>query len=206
MDLPNSPSAFPDSTRAAAAEIQRLKDEISRQESEIVRLRELCDTDPVTGVANRRRFDDEIHRFIALYHRLNCGFCLAVLDIDNFKLVNDRLGHTIGDRVLMTLAEALRQSLRSTDFVARIGGDEFAIILPGIGLDEAQHVLQRLHAQTEPLLADVCTAGPVAAAAARDLLPIRWSGGVAAMSGQQVAEQLLAAADAAMYDEKAAPR
>lgn len=92
--------------------------------------------DPLTGLANRRRFDEALAASAAQARRQRWPFTLVVLDVDGFKAVNDRYGHPMGDRVLVELANELRRSLRASDVAARIGGDELAVLLadgaPGV--------------------------------------------------------------------------
>ncbi len=179
------------SSDALNAEIRCLNLKVEEQAREIERLRTLSDTDPVTGIANRRRFDEELQRSVAEFHRLERGFCLVIVDIDRFKQINDRLGHVMGDRVLRTLAHAIRQQIRATDFIARLGGDEFAILLPGINEAEAAHIISRSKQFADPLLAEVIPDQPV-----------RWSAGIAVMAGELTRDQLMATADSAMFEDK----
>ncbi|MGQ4828129.1 GGDEF domain-containing protein, partial [Enterococcus faecalis] len=86
-------------------------------------------TDPLTGLANRRAFVEALEAHVG---QKRSG-CLAIIDIDHFKQVNDRHGHAAGDRVLQAFGEVARSTLRSSDMVARIGGEEFAVILPETG-------------------------------------------------------------------------
>jgi diguanylate cyclase (GGDEF)-like protein len=101
-------------------------------------------TDPLTGLYNRRALDsrlsDELRRSVR-YQRL---FSIAMIDFDNFKQVNDKFGHAIGDRVLQRLATCLSDNVRNTDFLARLGGDEFALLMPETGIKMAEGLLQRL--------------------------------------------------------------
>jgi diguanylate cyclase (GGDEF)-like protein len=85
--------------------------------------------DALTGLPNRRAFEAELRRRVALSRRRGLGFTLAMVDLDHFKLVNDQLGHPEGDTVLRRSGEAIRRSLRTSDRVFRVGGEEFALIL-----------------------------------------------------------------------------
>ena len=102
------------------------------------RLRRLADYDALTGLVNRRRFEEELNRHLARGHRYGLEGSLLVLDLDNFKQINDSHGHREGDRVLSAVAGALALRMRESDTVGRIGGDEFAVLLPRGGRAEAQ--------------------------------------------------------------------
>ena len=110
------------------------------------RLRDLSEKDSLTQCWNRRKFEHEFSNIIG-----NCSFtkemepsCLAIVDIDHFKRINDKYGHDVGDKVITEVGKILGEESRSSDFVARIGGEEFAIILPNTQLAEAEIILNRL--------------------------------------------------------------
>jgi diguanylate cyclase (GGDEF)-like protein len=110
------------------------------------RLGELARTDGLTGATNWRTFREIVNAEIHRSSRTGRPFTLACVDMDDFKVVNDRHGHAAGDAVLRTFADAARQRLRSTDVVARLGGDEFALLLPETGSEDARTVLMALRA------------------------------------------------------------
>lgn len=101
------------------------------------RLQHLADHDPLTGVLNRRRFEEELIRQLDRCRRYDEHAVLVMLDIDHFKSINDGYGHGVGDEVLETVAAALLGKVRSSDVLARVGGDEFAVILVGVGHEQA---------------------------------------------------------------------
>lgn len=107
-------------------------------------LRQQSETDALTGLFNRRRLlhalDDHFDRFI----RQRMPTCVLMFDVDNFKQVNDALGHLVGDRVLATIADACRDVLDNTDFAVRLGGDEFVVLMPGIRRDGGHVIADRL--------------------------------------------------------------
>jgi diguanylate cyclase (GGDEF)-like protein/PAS domain S-box-containing protein len=109
-------------------------------------LRELSEKDPLSGLWNRRKFDTEIVSHSQRIKRYPDSehVSLALIDIDHFKRVNDKYGHDIGDKVIGEVAQTLSTHLRETDIIARIGGEEFAIIMPHTSLDEAEVVVNRL--------------------------------------------------------------
>jgi diguanylate cyclase (GGDEF)-like protein len=102
--------------------------EVRREESE-QRMLDMAQTDALTGLANRSNFHGTLNRTIAECDRSGSGFALVVMDIDHFKTVNDTLGHEAGDFVLKNISRCLTERLRSTDFVGRLGGEEFGLIL-----------------------------------------------------------------------------
>jgi diguanylate cyclase (GGDEF)-like protein len=165
------------------------------------RMRELqreASQDPLTGLKNRRRFEEDLRTELARSRRQGTTGALLTLDLDNFKQVNDTLGHPVGDRVIEEIAGVLGGRTRETDVLARIGGDEFAIVLPNCDEEEAQRV------------------GETIATAIREHLPhpegvppITVSVGIAMFGSSSDAdsiEWLIAEADAAMYAAKASGR
>ena len=158
------------------------------------RLRYLAEHDPLTGLLNRRRFQDELEGHVQRCERYGAEGVVMLLDLDGFKDVNDTLGHAVGDDVLRRVAEHLSERLRTTDVVARLGGDEFAVLLPKADVATAEHIGRDL---IERLVA--------APADGRDPAVPRVTAtvGIAALSGGPLAERdLLAEADVALYEAK----
>jgi diguanylate cyclase (GGDEF)-like protein len=106
--------------------------------------RQLADLDALTGLHNRRYFHETLARECARAHRYNRRLSLIVFDVDDFKDVNDQVGHLGGDAVLAEAADRVREVIRSADIPCRVGGDEFAVILPESGIDQAEHLFGRL--------------------------------------------------------------
>jgi diguanylate cyclase (GGDEF)-like protein len=106
--------------------------------------RQLADLDALTGLHNRRYFHETLGREVARAHRYDRRLSLIVLDLDDFKAVNDRIGHLAGDAVLAEAAERMRSVVRSADVACRVGGDEFAVILPESGLLDAEQLCRRI--------------------------------------------------------------
>ena len=106
--------------------------------------RQLAELDALTGLHNRRYFDEVLDREVARANRYNRSLALILLDLDDFKAINDRIGHLAGDAVLADLGERVREALRSADIACRVGGDELAVILPESTFAEAQQLYDRL--------------------------------------------------------------
>jgi diguanylate cyclase len=107
--------------------------------------------DPLTGVANRKSFDERFAHELARSARGETPLVMLLWDIDNFKSINDSYGHRAGDRVLQSVAGCFKASLRASDFVARIGGEEFSVLLTGLRLSEAVHIANQLRTAVEGL-------------------------------------------------------
>jgi diguanylate cyclase len=124
-----------------------LNSRVQQLEGELRRLSDEVSTDALTQVANRRGLSQAFEREAARAGREGSLLAVGLIDIDNFKKLNDSLGHAAGDEALKALATKVREALRPMDHVARFGGEEFVVLLPGIGLDEALDVLTRLQRQ-----------------------------------------------------------
>lgn len=127
------------SAGAAAAHALRL-----HVDALVTRLHQLARTDALTDLLNRRAFDEQLQREIARTIRTGEPFALLLGDVDHFKAINDREGHAAGDRALVRVAEVLRGTARTVDTVARVGGEEFAFLLPGTDLTGALDAAERL--------------------------------------------------------------
>jgi diguanylate cyclase (GGDEF)-like protein len=106
--------------------------------------RKLADLDALTGLHNRRYFHETLAREVARAQRYGRRLALIILDLDDFKAINDRIGHLSGDAVLAETAERVRDVVRSADVACRVGGDEFAVILPESSAEEADQLYRRL--------------------------------------------------------------
>jgi diguanylate cyclase (GGDEF)-like protein/PAS domain S-box-containing protein len=174
--------------------ITQVEDIGKRKELE-EQLRHLAQHDSLTELFNRRRFDEELTRQFAHAHRYHTKGALLILDLDNFKEVNDSRGHAAGDDVLRKVGNILRKQLRTTDIAARLGGDEFAVILAEGDSVAATNVAKKLLAAVR---------GGVKVQKAP--VPIRLSIGIALMgaTGASDQESLMHQADASMYRSKKA--
>jgi len=179
-----------------AAEVARLEAELAAMRARVAELETRAESDALTGVMNRRGFERELKRAGAYLRRYGGTAALVYLDLDGFKPVNDRHGHAAGDAVLKAVAATLVGSLRASDTVARIGGDEFAALLWNLSAPAAQAkalVLERAVAA-----ATVAWEG--------GLLSVGASAGVAELSADRDITAIVAQADAAMYARKRARR
>jgi diguanylate cyclase (GGDEF)-like protein len=159
-------------------------------------LRQQASQDPLTGLKNRRRFEEDLRTELARSRRDGTVGTLLMLDLDNFKRVNDTLGHPAGDRTIADIATVLRSRMRTTDVVARLGGDEFAIVLPNCDLEEAEAVASA-----------IATAIREHAPPSEEAPPITVSIGIATFGPEEGGfETTLSAADTAMYEAKHAGR
>ncbi|HEV2920860.1 MAG TPA: GGDEF domain-containing protein [Actinomycetota bacterium] len=131
----------------------------------------LARTDALTGVANRRAWDDELPLELARSARSGQPLCVALLDLDHFKAYNDRHGHQAGDRLLKATAAAWQDRLRKTDLLARYGGEEFAVLLPDCGLDGAMEIAERLRTAPSECTCSIGVAAWADAAGVRPSLP-----------------------------------
>jgi diguanylate cyclase (GGDEF)-like protein len=117
---------------------------LARLRAALEREAALARTDPLTGAANVRTFHEAAALEIERSRRTDRPFTIAYVDLDDFKRVNDRSGHLVGDQVLRTVVRALRENVRATDTVARLGGDEFAVLLPETDTPAADAVVEKI--------------------------------------------------------------
>ncbi|HZQ60342.1 MAG TPA: diguanylate cyclase [Casimicrobiaceae bacterium] len=171
--------------RNAVREVHRRSELERRYEQERRRAR----SDPLTGLANRIAFNDHIERCNRALTEHGVPFVLAFIDIDRFKALNDSQGHVVGDAALRRIARTLLATVRGTDLVARVGGDEFAVLMPGATAEGSPRICGKLHAAL------------LAAAATADL-PIGFSIGVVAFEAPAEPRVVTALADRLMYDVK----
>ena len=151
--------------------------------------RRLADLDALTGLHNRRYFHETLAREIARAHRYGRQLALVVLDLDDFKEVNDRIGHLAGDAALAEAAERVREVVRSADTPCRIGGDEFAVIVPESGIEHVQQLVLRIQQSV--------SSHPVGQAGR-----LRISAGVAELQPQDDSVALFERADEDLYSAK----
>ncbi|MDQ7083847.1 MAG: GGDEF domain-containing protein [Sulfurovum sp.] len=108
-------------------------------------------TDELTQIYNRKFYNDKVLECMSLYHRYQTPFCIIMYDIDNFKNINDSYGHSIGDKVLIQMSALVQSLLRDSDYLFRIGGEEFIVLLPQIQLSEAKNVAEKIRKNVSTL-------------------------------------------------------
>ena len=181
---------------AARQELEGTRAQLNRAQTDLEQAQSLALTDPLTTLPNRRGLDIALSRELSRARRTGTPLCLAVLDIDYFKRINDQFGHAVGDEALKHLANVLKPAARETDTLARFGGEEFVLVLPETALAAAEFTLNRLLRTLErsPLNAE---GTPV---------PVCFSAGLAQYVAPESAEHLVTRADQAMYAAKRAGR
>ena len=180
----------------AVALLSVVEHRLAHQRDEAAHYQTLATTDPLTGLLNRRGFDDQMRRVLAAARRHDETGLVMFVDLDGFKRTNDELGHAAGDAVLRHVARTLAGNVRETDLVARLGGDEFVVVLTKTGADEAQSRARRL----------AVLLNNAELAVADRVVIVRASFGGAAYGPGDTAAGILCHADAAMYANKPSRR
>jgi diguanylate cyclase len=174
--------------------VKAAEQEVERLQLELANASELVRHDPLTGALNRKGMDEAFETEVARMQRHGSKLCLALLDIDNFKKLNDTLGHAAGDAALVHLAKVVQEAIRPADTLARYGGEEFVVILPDTALDDAVNAMVRVQRElTRHFFMHE-----------NDKLLITFSCGVAELGPDETAHATLQRADGAMYLAKRA--
>ncbi|MBI3711441.1 MAG: diguanylate cyclase [Burkholderiales bacterium] len=177
---------------AAKKEVKEAEIRIKELEDKLAQMSELVREDQLTGSLNRRGLDDVFEREADRADRRGTPLCAAMLDLDNFKKLNDTHGHAAGDEALIHVVRIVKQTLRSIDVIARYGGEEFLIVMPETSLDEAAKAMMRVQRE---LTTHFFTAN-------NQRLFITFSAGVALRAPHEAQESVLKRADKAMYEAK----
>lgn len=176
------------------SKVEESEQEIQRLQTELAETSRLVRHDQLTGALNRKGMQETLEKEVARMRRRDAALCVALIDVDNFKALNDTLGHQAGDKALVHLAEVIRETLRPQDSLARYGGEEFLVILPDTRLEDGVTAITRLQRaltrkfflhETEQKL-------------------ITFSAGVAQIYLDELHEAAIARADRAMYQAKRA--
>jgi diguanylate cyclase (GGDEF)-like protein len=173
--------------------VVRLVRTVREGEERLGRLEKLALTDELTGVPNRRHWDEQLPRELGRSLRYDEPVCVAMLDLDRFKDYNDSYGHQAGDRVLAQVGRVIAKQLRPSDLIARYGGEEFAVLLPETTLTEAVAALERLR---------LAIAQCQTAIAQRATIRVSVSIGIAQWRDDWSLDELIQAADRALLEAK----
>jgi len=181
-------------SKALAAEIARLRDEVARLQGRVDQLDQLAHQDVLIGLPNRRGFMRQLNQLIARINRYDEMAAMLFIDVDGLKLINDSFGHKAGDEALMFVADLLVRGVRASDYVARIGGDEFGILLEHANESSAAETASRLVSQIAGC--EFCYE--------ESCLPLSVAIGFSLIAKGDSSEDVIERADLAMYAEKAA--
>lgn len=188
-------------TKTSGDELQVMRDRAIQTDAELVKLHQELDRvstqarhDPLTGALNRKGLEEAVEREISSVRRKDTPLCMALLDIDNFKKLNDTMGHATGDIALAHLAKVARECMRPQDTLARYGGEEFVILLPDTPLDKGIEAMTRLQRE---LTKKFFLAGT-------EKILITFSAGVAQLAPDETGGDAIKRADKAMYLAKRA--
>lgn len=181
-----------DELRTTQQKVRESEARIQELETELEKTSDLVRHDQLTGVLNRHGLEDMFEKEISRAQRHDTVMCVALLDIDNFKKLNDSLGHDAGDQALIHLSSVCKNTLRPQDTIARYGGEEFVILLPETNLEDATQVLTRLQRELTKrfFMHD------------NDKVLITFSAGVTQMTEQDNQGSVIKRADEAMYEAK----
>ncbi|HEY1182138.1 MAG TPA: GGDEF domain-containing protein [Rhodocyclaceae bacterium] len=174
--------------------VQEAEHEVERLMSELSQASEMVRVDPLTGALNRKGMEEAMQREVARTRRHDAPLSIALLDIDNFKQINDTLGHRAGDLALQHLANVTREAIRPQDTLVRFGGEEFVILLPDTGMEDAVKAMERVQRELTRryFMSD------------NNKLLITFSAGVSVMANGEEASETIRRADQAMYLAKRA--
>ena len=188
QDAQNDANALRSRLETAQAQISAMREQLETAE-------EMAALDPLTSVANRRRFDEIVHLEIKKSHHDLTPLSLVMADLDHFKKINDTHGHQMGDAVIKSFAQFLAANVRGTDTVARYGGEEFALVLPRTPTGNAFEIAERIRQKIE-------TEGLFDVTTDERLVAITASFGVAELMDGEGKYQLVRRADSKLYDAK----
>jgi diguanylate cyclase len=185
-----------DGVEISQRELTEARHALEQMQAELIEARQQLNEDPLTGALNRRGLDQTLAREVARTQRNKGKLCLAMLDLDYFKRVNDNYGHEVGDQLLVHFAAQARSVLRKSDALIRYGGEEFTMLLPDTDMPGARHVLSRLQmlASKSPMTSQ---GKPI---------KLTFSAGIATLRAQENGHSLLHRADEALYAAKLAGR
>ena len=200
-DVVAATNAMAEETARSREQLRALQDKVKATEAELTQLHRDLDSasslarhDPLTDTLNRKGLDEALDREIAAMRRRNTPLSVCLLDLDNFKKLNDRLGHEAGDHALVHLSKVARQSMRPTDTLARFGGEEFVILMADTSLEQGIEAMTRLQRE---LTKAFFLSG-------KEKILITFSAGVAQLTDNETGNEAIRRADQAMYLAKRA--
>jgi diguanylate cyclase len=200
-DIVGTTRTLANDTLSARDQLRDMQERVDASEVELAKLHQQLDRisaqarhDPLTGALNRKGLDEAMEREVSNVRRKGLPLCMGMLDIDNFKLLNDRLGHASGDSALTHLANVAREVMRPQDSLARYGGEEFVLLLPDTALDHGIEAMTRLQRE---LTKRFFMAGS-------EKILITFSAGVAQLGEDESGNEAIRRADQAMYLAKRA--
>jgi diguanylate cyclase len=179
--------------------LEASRSQVATLQSNLAEVTEISMRDPLTMLGNRRFFDTQLSKEVTEAHDENSDICLALADIDEFKKINDRFGHQVGDMVLKRFGELLTKYIDGRDTAARYGGEEFAIIFPCTTLPDATHIVDRIRTELE-------AKQWILSASGQKLGRVTASFGLAQLRENEEAQSLLKRADTKLYEAKLAGR
>ncbi|MPZ46691.1 MAG: diguanylate cyclase [Betaproteobacteria bacterium] len=183
-----------DELQAAQRKVAEAERSIESMKSELEQVKAMLQQDPLTGTLNRRGIDEAFRQEASRCDRHGSRLSVAIVDLDDFKALNDTHGHPVGDRALVHVCALIRRTLRPTDRVGRLGGEEFFVLLPDAGPDEAAAVMARVQRELAAL--------PLTGSG--ETIAITFSCGIAERSAHEPFDALAGRADAALYRAKRA--
>lgn len=185
-----------DKQRRETQAFTELSTRVETLQSRLTQVEEEASLDPLTRIANRGRFDRMLSRHMNLAKQNGTPLALAMIDVDDFKKVNDTHGHPIGDRVLLCTAQWLGKGLRQTDLVARYGGEEFAVLLPNATANQVEDRIKRLIAEIAGNSYEYELLGK------KERVQFTVSCGLTEIMGNETEDDILKRADEALYEAK----
>jgi diguanylate cyclase (GGDEF)-like protein len=154
-----------------------------------IELTRVSSTDPLTGIYNRSKFNDELNYWVEYSHRYGSPVSVLIFDIDNFKNINDEYGHLSGDKILQEIVSTVKNTIRKSDVFSRWGGDEFLILLPNTEIDQASEMAERMRSNIQKIKSG-------------EIENITCSFGLVYLKENENAEDVLKKADKLLYDAK----
>jgi diguanylate cyclase (GGDEF)-like protein len=174
--------------------LEAVKEKNHQLEESLKRVEQVAATDPLTGLYNRRHFGRVIEQLFGEAYRLERDLACVMIDMDGFKQLNDGFGHQVGDQLLMAAGKCIHANCRTMDIAARYGGDEFVLLIPAAGIDQARLVAERIREEFKQASAGIL----------HNKTPVSMSVGISTLTQNRPsgADQLVALADQALYRAK----